>query len=303
MRRALALVLGLLSSASPAGAAPVLAALAPSPGGDAREALAIGPAGEVYRPDGKGAWVRALPVSTAGEIVDVGTAGEAVVALANGTVYRLAANGWSALRLVQKGKAVMSSGSRAVAAVGRQLFALDRTVNGEPAKLALAPATVQAIGGGAVMVIATERGLYRYDGRGFKQVTRGPRRVDRLVGDRWALHEGGLLDVSTGTRARLPDGVTLSVASVGPDGPVAVGSGPDGLVLVTVKGKKVDTVPLPGSLRGAVVVGVVADKAGRATVALRNGRLAIRDGGTWLEATARDALPGPRPGAPPARLP
>jgi hypothetical protein len=303
VKRALALVLGVLFAASPVEAAPVLAALAPAPGGDAREAVAIGPGGEVYRPDGKGAWVRSLPIATAGAIAHAGTAGEAVVAIAEGTVYRLAANGWSALRLVQKGKAVMSSGSRAVAAVGRQLFALDRMVNGEPAKLALAPAAVLAIGGGAVTVIATERGLYRYDGRGFKQVQRGPRRVDRLVGDRWALLDGGLVDVSTGARARLPAGLTLGIASVGPDGPVAVGTGPDGLVLVTVKGTKVDTSPLPPSLRGALAVGVVADQAGRVTVALQDGRLALRNGGTWTEAAARDALPAPRPGSPPARLP
>ena len=300
MRRAVALLVGCVLGAAPAGAAPVIAALAPSD--DAREVVLVGPAGEVYRPDGNGGWVRTQPITTAGMVAHAGRAGGAIVAIADGIVYRLAANGWSALRLVQKGKAVMSTGSRAIAAVGRQLFALDAAAGGEPTKLAVAPAAVLAIGAGAsALTIATERGLYRYEGRGFKHVRRAPRRVDRLVGDRWAIVDGALVELPTGKRPRLPAGVSLAVAAPGPDGPVAAGSGPDGPVLVRVKAGKVDVTALPATLRGATAVGVVADKAGRVLVAFQNGRLVLRDRDAWSEAAVRVELPAPRPGRPPAR--
>lgn len=300
MTRLLAPLLAFLLIASPAVAAPVLAALAPAD--DARAAIAVGPAGEVYRPDGTGAWVRTLPVTTAGAVTQVGTAGGDLVALAGGAVYRLAPNGWSALRLVQKGKAVMSGGTHVVAAVGRQLFALERPAGGgEPVKLATAPASVLAIGTGAARVIATERGLYSFDGRRFKQLPRAPRQIDRFVGDRWALVDGALVELATGARPRLPAGLAVRVATVVRAGPVAIAAGPGGLALVTIQRRKVDTAPLPEAVRAAIPAGVVADDAGRVLVAFEDGRLALRDRGAWTITTARAALPAPRPGPPPAR--
>jgi hypothetical protein len=305
VKRALAPLLAVWL-ASPAAAAPVLAALAPA--ADARAAVAIGPSGEVYRPDGQGAWVRTLPSIIADRVAQVGTAGRDVLALADGTVYRLAPNGWSALRLVQKGKAVMSGGTRAVAAVGRQLFALERVSGAEQAKLATAPANVLAIGAGTgdAWVIATDRGLYRYDGRGFKQLPRAPRQVDRLVGDRWALVDGTLVELATGKRAQLPAGLVVRVAAVGPEGPIALGADPSGLTLVTIKTRKagkaatVDTAPLPETLRNTIPVAIIADDQGRVLVAFQDGRLALLDRGAWIEATAQEALPAARPGSPPA---
>src|SRR6185436_14792978 len=128
-----------------AGSTIRLAAIAPAD--DARRAIVIGAGGEVYEPDGKGAWVHRLPSSTADRLVAAGRAGgpgRAVVALGDGVVYRLAGNGWSAIRLAQKGKAILGSGARSLAAVGRQLFALDALTRGEPTRLALAPANIVA---------------------------------------------------------------------------------------------------------------------------------------------------------------
>ena len=82
-----------------------------------------------------------LPLDALGLLATVttaGTSGGAVVVLAGGVVYKHADNGWSAIRLAQKTRAVMSGGTRSVAAVGRHIVALDQDVKGEAVKLASA---------------------------------------------------------------------------------------------------------------------------------------------------------------------
>src|SRR5262249_6562535 len=136
-------------------AAPRLAALVPAD--DARRAVAIGRDGEVYEPDGNGAWVRRQRCATATPVVAAARARGAFAAIGDGVISRLAANGWSAIRLVQHGKAILSSGPRALAAVGRQVFALDPMARGEPTRLAQAPAVIVAIGTGtSAATVATE---------------------------------------------------------------------------------------------------------------------------------------------------
>lgn len=222
--------------------APTLTDLAMPAGDDAREAIAIGPNGEAYEPDGKGAWVRTRAVTLAGAVDVVGRA-NGVVVLANGAVFRLAPNGWSALRLVQKGKAVMSGGARSVAAVGRQLFALDRVVGGEVAKLVTAPAPVQMLGTGTrALTIQTERGLFRSEGpgSGWKQVARAPRSVSRLIDDRWALVERGAVDLKTGTVTTWPAGFVAGAATPGPKSSlVVVGALGGAIEVATITGGNV----------------------------------------------------------------
>ena len=284
-----------------------LVALAPpaSSTDDARRAVALGPHGEVYAPDGKGAWVRRLPATTADHLSLAGRAGAgaAIVAFGEGVVYRLADNGWSAARLTQKGAAIMSSGPRAVAAVGRQLFALDRNVSGEPAKLALAPTPALAIGAGRSIVIATDRGLYRIAGTTTTRLDRAPRRVTRLVSDVWALVDRGAVDLRTNTTTPWPAGVTVQVAALGPtDSLVAVGSARGGLELLTLRAGKLTRDPIAVTPTG-VPVGVALDRAGRAVVAFRDGRLAVRDHAAWATVTVEEQLPAEKPGSPPATTP
>ena len=302
-----ALLLAGVSRVAFAGPPPAhpLVALAPpaSPNDDARRAVAVGPHGEVYAPDGKGAWVRRLPATTADRLTIAGRAGAAVVAFGEGVVYRLADNGWSAARLTQKGAAIMSSGPSAVAAIGRQLFALDRNVSGEPAKLALLPAPALAIGSGRSIVIATDRGLYRIAGTKTTRVDRAPRRVTRLVSDVWAVVDRGAVDLRTTTTTPWPAGITVQIATVGPaDSLVAVGSSRAGLELLTLRAGKLARDPIALSPTG-VPVGVAVDRAGRAVVALRDGRLAVRDHAAWTIVTVDEQLPAPKPGSPPATTP
>lgn len=290
-----------LVHAGPSEPPPVLVALAPAE--DARKAVALGPAGEVYAPDGKGAWVRAQPIRIANAIDGAARAGDMVVALARGAVYRLTANGWSALRLTRKGKAVLGGGSRAIAAVGRQLFALDRLDGGEPEKLALAPHPVLAIGAGArALVVATARGLLRHEGVRFVRIPRAPARVDRLVSDRWAVVGHRAVDLRTGKAIAWPAGMKLEIAALGPrESLIGIGSTKAGLELLTVTGThpRLARAPVPNT-KGAIAAGVVVDRAGRAVIALQDGRLAVRDQGRWSELQVSEAPRGPRPGPPPA---
>ncbi|HEU0034582.1 MAG TPA: hypothetical protein VFQ53_28355 [Kofleriaceae bacterium] len=300
-----------LAGAKPAAAPARLAALAPPTTDDALRAVAIGPDGEVYEPDGKGAWIRTQRITTADPIAIVGRADGAVIANAGGAVYRLAPNGWSALRLVQQGKAITSGGSNAIAAVGRQLFALDRMERGEPAKLAVAPADVLAIAGAQVAkpgaklpsyVVATDKGLLRPDKTGkLVAIAGAPKRVNRLVSDVWAITDKGALDLRTNKPVAWPAGTTITLATPGPaDSLVVVATIAKQPELVVVRAGKLERAPLAITPPSAPV-GVAVDRAGRAVVALRDGRLLVRDkAGAWTTTEVKDALPADKPGPPPA---
>jgi hypothetical protein len=297
-----ALLLALSALASPAHAQPApsqLAALAPPAIDDARLAVAIGPAGEVYEPDGKGAWIRRQRITTATAVSLAARSGSDIVALGEGVVYRLAPNGWSAIRLHQKNKAKLAGGGRAVAAVGRQLFALDRLVGGEPAKLGAAPGDVALLGAGATIVVGTDRGLFRLDGGRLEALT-APRRPRMLVGDQWAITDGAAVDLRSGRATPWPDGAAIEVAAAGPDDRlIAVSRAIGTLELLTLRAGKLERAPVALTPAGAPV-GVTADRAGRVVIALRDGRLAVRDGAAWTTVTVAEQLPAPRPGPSPA---
>ena len=293
----------LIVHAAPAFAqgAPQLAALAPAPGAadDARRAVAIGPSGEVYEPDGNGAWVRRQRITTASTLSSAARAGGAVVAVGDGVVYRLAPNGWSAIRLAQKDKAKLAAGWGAVAAVGRQLLALDRMAGGEPAKLGAAVGEILLVGAGRSIVVATERGLFRLDGARAAPIA-APRRAKLLIGDQWAIVDGGAVELRTGKTTAWPAGMSIEVAAVGHDERlIAVARAGDARELIAVRAGKLERAPIEAAGADAAV-GVAVDGAGRAVIAFRDGRIAVRGGGAWTTVTVGEQLPPPRPGAPPA---
>lgn len=276
-----------------------------------RLAVAIGPAGEVYEPDGKGAWIRRTRLTTSRTISLAARAGGAIVALGDGVVYRLASNGWSAIRLAQKDTARLSVGARAVAAVGRQLFALDALTGGEPTKLGAATGDILLFGSGATIAIATARGLFRINGGKLAPI-KSPRPARMLVGDQWAIVEGGAIELRTGKLAAWPAGLAVEVATTGPDDRlIAVARGADRrtLEVMTVRAGKVERAPIELAPTG-VPVGVAADRAGRAVIAFRDGRLAVRGASgagagagappVWTTVLPVEQLPAARPGSPPA---
>lgn len=308
--RAVLAIAGSLTAPAAAADPPPARLAALVPADDARQVVAIGSAGEVYEPDGKGAWVHRLASWTSHAITAAGRVAGNVLAYGDGVVYQLADNGWSALRLSQRGKAVLAAGTRGVAAVGRQLFALDPQPTGKPARLAQAPARVVAIGAGAgAIVVATERGLWRLDPRSGRLVELRPAPPPpiRLVSERWAVVANGAYDLTTGRTIAWPADLAIGVAAacppIGPSrGPdrsldrrpgdclAAIGAGLAGLELVVIRGGKLSREPLGAATVGATPVGVVLDRAGRAAVALADGRIALRE----PPSDVSSQRPGPR---------
>lgn len=284
--RALVVVVAL---GAPATADPAkLAALAPA-AADARRALAVGPAGQAYEPDGQGAWIRRRAGGIAADVLGAVSGGR--VAVKDGPPFALGAGGWTAVSLGRNARAVLGAGPRPLAAVGRVVFEL-RT---PPVRLAEAPSPVLALAGSpGSVVVQLDTGVVRLDGGVWKPVTVVPA-VVALVSDRWALVAGGAFDFIAGRPIVWPAGFHADAATTVGDDLYAA----DPAELVTVHAGKLAREPVPID-PPAPVVGLVADRAGRVVVAVRDGRLAVRDHGTWTVATVRDELPAARPGSPPA---
>ncbi|HLL24275.1 MAG TPA: hypothetical protein VK427_19225, partial [Kofleriaceae bacterium] len=125
------------------------------------------------------------------------------------------------------------------------------------------------------------------------------------------LLEDGAVDLETGRKTAWPTGIEVapSAAFATADGRLVVAA-TEGtkLVLVTVTKDKLAREPVEASTAGAdagsagmTPVAVVTDRAHRVVLALRDGRVLLRERGAWTSTQVRSDLPAPRPGAPPAR--
>ncbi|MEO8701029.1 MAG: hypothetical protein ABI867_13355 [Kofleriaceae bacterium] len=235
----------------------------------------------------------------ASAVTSVGRTADGVVVGGDGVIYRLAPTGWTAIRLAQKGDAVMAAGGRSIGAIKRQLYSLERQVGGEAQRLALMPAPVTAMAGGAkATVVLTERGLYRVEGAKITAVAGAPK-LTRLVSDRWALVDRGAYDLRAGKTIAWPAGAKVAVASAGDD-LAAVATIAGKLELLVIRGGTVDRAPIAPDEPAGVAVGVAVDRSGRAVIALADGRVLVRSGATWTSTTVREAFAAARPGAAPA---
>jgi hypothetical protein len=295
MRAILVLSIVLASATAHAGK-PTLAALAPA--ADARRAIAIGPAGQVYEPDGNGAWIRKQAGGVTREIVSATVAAGSVIAGARGAPpFRLRRGAWSALHLGHKSPALLGNGSRAVAAVGAAVFALDKPT---PVKLADAPSAVLALAASRTgVVIRTDKGLLRLEGAAFKPIKKAPKRVRTLISDRWALVDRGVLDLKTMKTIALPSAAHIVDTALLGDAIVAVSQHGKTVELVTVKAGKVTREKVDID-KPRPIVGLVVDKRARVAIAMRDGRIALRDGATWTVTEVREELEPARPGPAPA---
>ncbi|HEY5952041.1 MAG TPA: hypothetical protein VIV40_41375 [Kofleriaceae bacterium] len=294
------LVIAVLLASSVASAdKPTLAALAPAK--DARLAIAIGPAGQIYAPDGKGAWVRTQAGGLAEEVTGASAIGTTVIIGAkNAPPFKLKTGAWTALNVGLKAKAVLGGGTRVLAAVGKSVFALDAS---QPMKLADAPpavTVVTAVGGSpAGVVIATDKGLMRLEGTTFRPIKKAPKTVRALVSDRWAVVDHGVLDLKTMKPFVWPSGVQIVEGTTVGNDFVGVSVHGKTIELITISANKParEKVPIDDP---KPVVGVVADKEARVAIALRDGRIALRDKGAWTISVVREELAAPRPGPAPA---
>ena len=292
--RRLVIVAALVCSPAFADDGHTLAALVIAPA-DVRASIAIGPAGQVYEPDGHGAWLRKHGGGI-GPVVVTGVRGSDVVAGTAAGAFRLRPEGWSVIYLGQHAKPIVASGARAVAAVGRELFVLGQA----PSHIADAPAPITAVGASATgIVVATERGVLRLDGKAFVAIPRAPATVTGFAGDRFALVTDGAVDLRTGAATTWPSGLTIAVAEEAADESlVAAATTSTGVELVRLHGTTLDRDKLDVT---GTPVGIAVDRD-RAVLALADGRICTRDHGAWTVATVKDALPPPRPGSPPASV-
>ncbi len=272
-----------------------VAAVAPAP--DARNAIVLGTGGQVYEPDGHGAWIRHRAGGIAEELVGASRAGSVVIAGTRaGPPFKLVGGVWTSVYLGQHVKALVGNGPRPLAAVGKTLFALD---HGTPTRLADAPEPVLALAASATgVVIETDRGgVLRLDGKKWKALAKAPHHVAMLLDDHWALVEHGIVDLRTGTIT--PTGLRISAAIVNGDDVLAAGTHGAAVELVTLHAGKLEHEPVTIA-HPSPVVGLAADRAGRVLVVTRDGEIAVRDHGAWTAAQLHDELPPPRDGSPPA---
>ncbi|MDB4955227.1 MAG: hypothetical protein JWO36_2796 [Myxococcales bacterium] len=293
----LALV-GLLVASVASAEKPTIVALVPgSAADDARLAIAIGPGGQTYEPDGKGVWSRRHAGGVAADVINATRIGNAVIVGAkDAPPFELAGGVWTSVFLGLHAKALVGSGSRPTAAVGRSIFALDRV---PPARVATAPGLVIALAASATAIIVeTEAGVFRLEGS--RATPLAPTSRITYMNDRWAIGDKGAIDLRTAKIIPWPaDVAVVAASSTSGDTLIAVGVTGDAVELVSLRGGKLDREAIPVD-RAATIIGIVADRTGRIVVALADGRLAVRDQGTWTITTVRDALPDPRRGAPPA---
>jgi len=311
---AVVVLLAVRAHAAPATpATPVIAALAPGDP-DAREAVALGPNGQTYEPDGKGAWIRHHAGGLADDVTRATRAGALVIAAVDGGppyAVRVGRPGattgeWNLVVLGLHAKAVLGRGPRATAAFGLQIFGLD---TGKPVRLADAPGPVTMLAASAKgVVIETDKGLAKLEGKRWKPIANVPSQVIALLDDRWALVEHGLLDLRTQNTTAWPAGFKVaSVVAVDNNLVIAAGTHGASAELVTLKAGKLDRAGIviaaqspAGPAIGAGIVAIVGDRAGRVVVATHDA-LWVRDqAGTWTAGAVRDELPADRPGSPPA---
>jgi hypothetical protein len=292
-RRALALwMFSSVASAAPASPVTIVAVAGPP-----ASAVLVGKSGEIYDPDGKGAWIRHADGGIAGEVVAATREGDVVIAgVANEPPFERLRTGWSVMTLGLHASALLGRGSRATAAVGKTIFALER---GKATKLAEAPAPVIALAASPKdLVVETERGLARWNAGTWKPLAKAPHHVAMLLDPRWAVVERGVVELDTGKQLGWPLGFHVEVAIAVGDAVIAASA----RELVTIKASSITPSaahePLPAL--ASPIVGIAADRSGRVVLATRGGQVAVRANGTWTVTEARDEPPATHDGPPPA---
>lgn len=269
-------------------------------GEDVEDAILVGPSGQVYEPDGKGAWTRKHGGGVAADVTGATMVdGDLVVTGRAAPMYRRDGATWFALPIGESGRTALSRGPAVAVAIGKKVFVLDK---GKWVRVGSLPGKATAVwaAGKKSVWASTDAQLYKLAGSEFKKVG------DPVVGlggaEPWAITaDGGLRDLGGGkTVPGELDGAhvtALAVAGADDDLRVVVQSAGGALVLARVtKGAlaRVDDVPGAGPVAGLAVAG------GKVLVALGDGTVATY-GKAWTTVTVADALPADADGPAPAR--
>jgi hypothetical protein len=151
-------------------------------------------------------------------------------------------------------------------------------------------------------VIETDAGLSRLDRGAWKPVASAPRHVAALLSDHFAMADGerGIVDLRTGKTISWPSGVHVhAAAAIDDDTVLAAATHNTSLELLTCHGGAMVREPITVDAPFTVVA-IVGDHTGRVVIALRDGRLLMRDHSTWTSVSTRDEVPSLPIGPPPA---
>jgi hypothetical protein len=273
-------------------------------GKDVEHSTMVGPSGQEYEPDGKGAWARHAEGGCAADVTGAArVGGELVVAGRSAPLYRKKKGLWFAIELGDEGRTVFSHGPSAGVAVDKAVFVPDKKgwkrVGNVPGKVA------QLWVDGTDVWASTDSTLYHLRGGSFGKV-KGKAATALVGGTPWAVTAAGLVDLDgKRTVAATLDGAAVTVVGAGgapgDDQLTVVVETGAGLTLArTAKAakalEKVDALPSTGT-----VAGVAVDSGGDVLVAFADGSFALRRAGTWTTGQVTDDLPAVHQGSAPAR--
>ena len=164
-------------SAAAQPSSPVIVGLAYGPdGSDARLAMAVGPAGQVYEPDGRGSWIRRHGGGITDEVTDVtrGSGGDTtlVAVTRSGTLFGWNGGTWSRIYLGKKPPAILGRGNPAVIAVGATVWVFRGGSDLAPITLppVSRPIVAAASSSSQRVIVQTSAGLQRFDGTRWKAI-------------------------------------------------------------------------------------------------------------------------------------
>lgn len=268
---------------------------------DVTKSLLVGPSGQVYEGDATG-WVRRRGGGVAADVTGAAIAGgELVVAGRMTPMYRRTGETWFALRLGEDGMTRFGTGPTPAVVIRRQVFVHSKARTWT--RVATIPGkTASAVwASGKTVWLADGAGVYRLKGKSF---VRAGDTVDGLGGGTpWAITPTGLRHLGSGrTVAAELDGAAVTILAAG-----GASGAADLTVVVEAAGKpvlatasktgltRVDDVPVTGAIAALAV-----DKEGRVLIALRDGTVAVRAGGSWQTFQVSDQLPAGRDGPGPS---
>ena len=308
------LALALLGLAGQPASADDLAAIVDD-ATDVRKSTLIGPSGQVYEPDGAGAWVKRVPGGVAADVTAaMRLAGRIVVTGRAAPMYAFDGKLWRVTPIGQRGRVVVATGPTPCLAIGSQIFQHDKQ---GWVRVATAPAPITALWAASrtniriatatvgTATTASTSAVWTQRGGKFQQLT--PATIaTAFVGTTTplAVTAAGLVEIDK-AKAPLLGSITDIVGSaVNPKGNdvwIVTASPGAALGLVLLRGGKLAPAIATPISAGSALADVTVDSAGRVLLATRDGAVQLWDGKAWSAGTIRSELPAPGRGPGPAR--
>lgn len=303
-RRAL-VVLGAMLASRGALAEP-LAAITPAP--DPWQAELVGPSGQLWLPDGAGAWELRGAGGAAADVTGAVRADGSVVTGKAAPFYRHVAESWHAVRLGERGKTVAGTGPRAAIAIGRQIYVW----NGQRwLRAATAPGPVVALWAASdtKLYVAGTTDVWRLQGKRLVPHATVSLRAfaDGATPTPWAITaDGALYDpVRKTTTPVALGGSAATVAHVAEADGVAwlLARRADAWVVARLDRTGWTEIAGPGLAPTDEIAGFAVAAGRGPMIVTRAGQVWLRAADVWRPGALRVQAVSPRPGPGPARSP